>query len=68
MAPIIIIGSGLAGYSTARGLRRLDPAAPLIVITADGGEFYSKPMLSEAFAAGKTPETLPTSSAGHMAQ
>ena len=50
MAPIIIIGSGLAGYSTARALRRLDTAMPLLVITADGGEFYSKPMLSEAFA------------------
>ncbi len=68
MAPIIIIGSGLAGYSTARGLRRLDSATPLLVITADGGEFYSKPMLSEAFAAGKTPEMLPTSTAVQMAE
>src|SRR5687768_9707596 len=68
MAPIIIIGSGLAGYNTARALRRLDAATPLLVITADGGEFYSKPMLSEAFAAGKTPETLPTSTAVQMAE
>jgi rubredoxin-NAD+ reductase len=66
MAPIIIIGSGLAGYSTARGLRRLDAATPLLILTADGGEFYSKPTLSEAFAAGKTPETLPTSTAVQM--
>jgi len=66
-APVIIIGSGLAGYSTARGLRRLDAGTPLLIITADGGEFYSKPMLSEAFAAGKTPETLPNSTAGQMA-
>jgi rubredoxin-NAD+ reductase len=68
MAPIIIIGSGLAGYNTARGLRRLDPSAPILILTADGGEFYSKPMLSEAFHAGKTPETLPTSSAAQMAE
>src|SRR4030095_13392115 len=57
MAPIIIIGSGLAGYNTARGFRRLDTETPLLILTADGGEFYSKPMLSEAFTAGKTPET-----------
>lgn len=66
-APIIIVGSGLAGYSVARGLRRLDAAVPMVLITADGGEFYSKPMLSEAFAAGKTPESLPNSSAEQMA-
>jgi rubredoxin-NAD+ reductase len=51
----------------ARGLRRLDASIPLLVLTADGGEFYSKPMLSEAFAAGKTPETLPVNSAEQMA-
>ena len=68
MAPIIIIGSGLAGYNTARALRRADPATPLLVISADGGEFYSKPMLSEAFTAGKTPESLPISSGAQMAE
>ena len=67
MAPIIIIGSGLAGYNTARMFRRLDPETPLLVVTEDGGEFYSKPMLSEAFAAGKTPETIPNSTAEQMA-
>jgi rubredoxin-NAD+ reductase len=67
MAPIIIIGSGLAGYNTARMLRRLDPETPLLIITGDGGEFYSKPMLSEAFAAGKTPETIANSTAEQMA-
>jgi rubredoxin-NAD+ reductase len=68
MAPVIIVGSGLAGYNTARGLRRLDASTSLLVITADGGEFYSKPMLSEAFTAGKTPETLPISSAAQMTE
>src|SRR6185295_14122176 len=67
MAPIIIIGSGLAGYNTARMLRRLDPDTPLLIITGDGGEFYSKPMLSEAFAAGKTPETIANSTSEQMA-
>jgi rubredoxin-NAD+ reductase len=67
MAPIIIIGSGLAGYNTARMLRRLDPAAPLLIVTNDGGEFYPKPMLSEAFAAGKTPDAIANSTAEQMA-
>ncbi|HZM47245.1 MAG TPA: FAD-dependent oxidoreductase [Burkholderiales bacterium] len=67
MAPIIIIGSGLAGYNTARMFRRLDPETPLLIVTTDGGEFYPKPMLSEAFAAGKTPEAIVNSTAEQMA-
>ncbi len=67
MAPIIIIGSGLAGYNTARMLRRLDAEVPLLIVTSDGGEFYSKPMLSEAFTAGKVPETIANSTAEQMA-
>lgn len=68
MAPIIIIGSGLAGYNTARMLRRLDAETPLVIVSADGGEFYSKPMLSEAYGAGKTPENLANNTAGQMAE
>jgi rubredoxin-NAD+ reductase len=67
MAPVIIIGSGLAGYNTARMFRRLDPATPLLIITADGGEFYPKPMLSEAFGAGKAPDAIANSTAEQMA-
>ena len=58
MEPIVIIGSGLAGYTLAREFRKLDRKTPLVMITADGGEFYSKPMLSNALAAGKTPAQL----------
>jgi rubredoxin---NAD+ reductase len=67
MDPIIIIGSGLAGYNVARELRKLDKEMPLAVITADGGEFYSKPMLSNALAANKAPAAIPMSSAEQMA-
>jgi rubredoxin-NAD+ reductase len=67
MDPIIIIGSGLAGYNVARELRKLDKEMPLAVITADGGEFYSKPMLSNALAANKTPAAIPMNSAEQMA-
>ena len=34
----------------AREFRKLDKITPLIIITADDGGFYSKPMLSNAFA------------------
>ena len=66
-APIVIVGTGLAGYSAARGLRRLDPAVPLVMVSEDGGEFYSKPTLSEALTAGKTPATIPNNTAEQMA-
>jgi rubredoxin-NAD+ reductase len=58
MHPIIIIGSGLAGYGVAKELRKLDKATPLVIITADGGESYSKPMLSNALASKKAPAAL----------
>ncbi|HEY3327033.1 MAG TPA: FAD-dependent oxidoreductase [Novimethylophilus sp.] len=63
MEPIIILGSGLAGYTLAREFRKLDAAAPLTIITRDDGSVYSKPMLSNAFAAGKTPAQLATATA-----
>lgn len=66
MNPILIIGSGLAGYGVAKELRKLDKAAPLTIITADGGESYSKPMLSNALAQKKTPATLPMAQAAQM--
>jgi len=55
---IVIVGSGLGGYTLAREIRRRDSAVPITLITADGGEAYSKPMLSAAFAQGKTPAAL----------
>lgn len=46
---VVIVGSGLAGYSVAREFRKRNKTESLAVLTADGGQFYSKPMLSEAF-------------------
>lgn len=57
-SPIVILGSGLAGYSAARELRKLDKATPLVVVSRDHAGFYSKPMLSNALASGKTAEML----------
>lgn len=56
--PIVIVGSGLAGYTAARELRKLDKQVPLVVISRDHAGFYSKPMLSNALAGGKTAATL----------
>ncbi|MDO8608654.1 MAG: FAD-dependent oxidoreductase [Phaeospirillum sp.] len=66
MSGVVIIGSGLGGYSLARELRRLDPAIAITVVTADGGEAYSKPMLSAAFAQGKDVAALAQKSAGQV--
>ncbi len=56
--PVIIVGSGLAGYAVARELRKLDAEQPVTLLSADHGGFYSKPMLSNALSTGKTPESI----------
>ncbi len=66
MNPIIIIGAGLAGYTVAREIRKLDKQLPLMVIAADTGNFYSKPMLSNAFMSNKSAEDLVIKSADRM--
>ena len=65
--PIVVVGSGLAGYTTARELRKLDSTTPLIVVTGDDGWLYSKPMISNALGRGQAAMDLPTASAEKMA-
>lgn len=67
MLPLVIVGTGLAGYSLAREFRKLAAAAPLLLLTRDGGEYYSKPMLSNALAQGMDVNTLASADAGRMA-
>jgi len=50
MHPIVIVGSGLAGYTLLKEIRKRDTATPVTLVTADDGAFYSKPSLSNAFA------------------
>lgn len=66
--PIVVLGSGLAGWTTVRELRKLDAAAPVTLITGDGGDFYAKPSLSNAFAHGKLPGQLVSTPAAKMAE
>lgn len=69
MAPIVILGSGLAGYTVAREFRKLDAATPLVVVTRDDGAVYSKPMLSNALAGNRSAAALAsTDAAGAAAQ
>jgi rubredoxin-NAD+ reductase len=65
---IAVVGSGLAGYGVLRELRRLSPAAELVLITHDDGHFYSKPALSTALAKDKTADGLITIPAARMAE
>ncbi|MFA7400377.1 MAG: FAD-dependent oxidoreductase [Sideroxydans sp.] len=58
MEPIIVVGSGLAGYSVMRELRKLDRNVPVMLLSRDSGDYYSKPMLSNAFAQGKDAAAL----------
>lgn len=69
MTPIVILGSGLAGYTVAREFRKLDTETPLVVVTRDDGAVYSKPMLSNALASGRDARTIATAdAAGASAQ
>ncbi|MGE6528523.1 NAD(P)/FAD-dependent oxidoreductase [Pseudomonas sp. NPDC077382] len=65
--PLVIIGTGLAGYNLAREFRKLDSETPLLLITADDGRSYSKPMLSNGFAMNKDADALGMTVAGPMA-
>lgn len=65
--PVVIVGSGLAGYAVARELRKLETDLPIIMLSEDHGGFYSKPMLSNALSMGKTPESILNSDAAQMA-
>ncbi len=68
MPSIAIIGAGLAGWTTIRELRKLDPTTPLTLVTADSGDFYAKPALSNALAQGKSPAQLVVTPAAKMAE
>lgn len=67
-APVVILGTGLAGYGLAREFRRHDAETPLILITNDDGRSYSKPMLSTGYTKNTEAADLTQSDAGSMAR
>ena len=66
-APVVIVGSGLAGWTVARELRKRDAAVPIVLVTANAGHFYAKPTLSNALALGRSPAQIVTTPAEQMA-
>lgn len=65
--PVVIVGSGLAGYAVARELRKLNAEITIVMLSADHGGFYSKPMLSNALSSGKTLDSILNGDAAQMA-
>ncbi|MEY4738310.1 MAG: hypothetical protein RL302_2629 [Pseudomonadota bacterium] len=66
--PVIIIGAGLAGWTTVREFRKLDATTPVVLVTADSGDFYAKPTLSNAYAQKRSPEQLVNTPAAKMVE
>ena len=66
MHPIVIIGSGMAGYAAAREFRKLNPEHELIMVCADEAVNYAKPTLSNALVGKKAPEQIGLGDAAKM--
>lgn len=66
--PIVIVGTGLSGYTLAKEIRKQDKDSPIVMVTADDGFSYSKPMLSTGFTKGKEADELAQGSAEAMAE
>ncbi len=56
--PVVIVGSGHAGYQLAAALREQSPDLSITIFTADDGALYSKPALSNALTLGKDGDSL----------
>lgn len=67
-APVVIIGTGLAGYGLAKEFRKHDSDTPLILITNDDGRSYSKPMLSTGYTKDTSADDLAQLDGGGMAK
>jgi rubredoxin-NAD+ reductase len=68
VAPLVVVGAGLAGWTTVREFRKLDRVTPVLMVTADSGDFYAKPGLSNALAQKRTPAQLVSTPAAGMVE
>ena len=66
-APVLVLGSGLAGWTVIKEFRKHDTQTPLMLVTADTGDAYPKPALSTAFAQNKLPAQLRNTVASEQA-
>ncbi|MFP4295670.1 MAG: FAD-dependent oxidoreductase, partial [Halothiobacillaceae bacterium] len=55
---IVIVGSGIAGWSAAEAIRARQADVPITLLCADTGNVYPKPALSMALRQGRRPEDL----------
>ncbi len=67
-APVVIVGTGLAGYNLAREYRKLNSSTPLVIFTSDDGRMYYKPAISTGYHKQQTPDQLASASTEEMAQ
>ena len=67
-APLIVIGSGLAGYTLVKEFRKYNQDRRIIMISQDDGREYSKPMLSTGFSKGKDADSLAMNGADVMSK
>jgi rubredoxin-NAD+ reductase len=65
---IVIIGTGLAGYILAKELRKIDTQSHLVIVTANDGTFYSKPLLSTSLTAKREIAKIATADVVTMAK
>lgn len=68
MNPVVIIGSGMAGYTLAREFRKLDSTTPVVMISADDAVNYAKPTLSNALVGNKHPDQIGLGDAAKMSE
>lgn len=67
-APLVVVGAGLAGWTTVREFRKRDSITPVFVVAADSGDFYAKPSLSNALAQKRSPAQLVSTPAAQMVE
>lgn len=68
MNPVVVVGTGLAGFNTVKELKKLKPEIPVVMLTFDDGRNYSKPMLSNGFAKDKDADGLAMATAAEVAE
>lgn len=64
--PVVVVGSGLAGYDVVKELRALGNHSDVVVVTADDGAYYPKPAISNAIGLHRSAEDIRIASAAEM--
>ena len=66
--PLVIVGAGLAAWTVAREMRKLDTQRSSVMLSGDSADFYAKPTLSNALAQKRSAEQLVTTPGAKMAE